>query len=179
MKSLLILIVLGLSCRIATAEIYKSVDEQGTIVYSSRPSPDAERHPLSDKQYPATREAPAPAQKETPSRQEELPAPASPAPRHKIPSANDYRIIKHLVVQNRTLIVSGRISGGPDCKTFTIKAMARHSTGRTARLSTTAGPLGNGILSALYEAQYELPDPPPGPWSAWSLESLTLRCQER
>lgn len=179
MKSLLILIVLMLSCRIATAEIYKSVDAQGTIVYSSRPSPNAERHPLSDKTYPATREVPAPAQKEAPARQETLPATASAAVRSKIPTETDYRIIKHLDVKNRTLIVSGRISGGPDCKRFTVKATARHSTGRAARLATTAGPLGNGILSALYEAQFELPDPPPNPWSDWAIESLTLRCQER
>lgn len=179
MKSLPILIVLLLSCRIATAEIYKSVDAQGTVVYSSRPSPDAERHPLSDREYPATREALAPAQKEASSRQETLPASVSAAVRSKIPTENDYRIIKHLDVRNRTLIVSGRISGGPDCKTFKLQATARHSTGRTARLATTAGPIGNGVLSALYEAQYELPDPPPNPWSAWSLESLTLRCQER
>jgi hypothetical protein len=177
MRLLLMLALIGLSCQMVAADIYKWTDDKGTVVYSSTPRvANAERHYLSDAKLPTLENAPDVAQSsQTSFRQITLPVTATVTPT-RTPTTSDYQISKFIEVKREKIIVSGRISSGPACKSFLIYATVRHSAGRTARLSTTAEAIGNGVLSTLYEASTSLPNPPPRPLRDWSIEEVTLRC---
>ena len=179
MRLFLSLIAIGLNWQMVAADIYKWTDDKGNIVYSSTPAAaNAERHPLSDAKLSAHQQTSDSTQSSRASpRQTILPVAAS-APPPRTPTTNDYQISKYIEVKGKRIIVSGRIGNGPACKNFSIHATVRHSTGRIAHLSTSAGAIGNGVLSTLYEASTSLPNPPPRPLRDWSIETVTLRCHD-
>lgn len=160
---------------LAAEEIYRSVDSSGTIVFSSRPGSDAAvRHPLSDTRYPET----APPTDAT-IRTRTVPRETSRREEPVKVEAPIYRVIKSIDVTSRQIVVSGRISGGDSCRYLAVKAIVRHSGGSRRTLRTTAGPIGNGIQSVLFEAVATLPAKTPQPLRDWSLDDLFVTCQKR
>lgn len=131
---------------------YKWVDEKGTLTFSDRPmSADAQQvkmAAINTYDYPQTRpDTPA---RTSRSRQQAAPAVRSVQPVTRRPiSAADYTITKYALQRGNDVVLSGRVSAGPVCKSLHLSLRAESNKGGSVFGTTVVNNVGSG--GRLYE----------------------------
>jgi hypothetical protein len=140
------------AARPSSGGTYKWVDENGSLHFSDRPmSADAEQisiSPINSYDQPQTR--PAAVAQTSRAQQQAAPAvrSAQPVPRRPI-SAADYTITKYALQRGNDVVLSGRVSAGPACKSLHLSLRAESNKGRSVFGTTMVNNVGSG--GRLYE----------------------------
>jgi len=158
---------------------YKWVDEKGTIHFSDRPmsakSEQIEVRPIDTYEFPQAQSVYVAQVNRAPQTATEV-RQQRPASRRPI-SAADYKFFNNTFQTGSDLILSGRISGGPECKALHLTIWAESNKGKRVCANTVVEGAG-GMGSTLYRAVVRAPYDNKAAWPTWDVTSVQAYCAD-
>lgn len=156
-----------------SAEIYKYVDENGSVHFSDTPMhQESKKISVFDSDGGKVKSSANAQNVDNNSKQQPSTSEFQPNSNHSI-TAKDYNISSRAERKGDYIVVSGRISGGPECDYLTLTFFAHSEDGGIEQLTTVVKNVGS-FGSKLFEARTKMYPEHSG---SWYVSSTHATCQ--